>query len=136
MRSGCINAGKPWTLFAQCVDQVFDPSNDIARILTERDPEDTVTKGLPDTWVVAESPCHRGFPIATSTAECCRDRNKPLTFAIQQHLYQAIKLVVARHGVGRQILRHEWPLHMLRGGAFVNRRCERLIFRDVMGGQE
>src|SRR6266702_3411758 len=136
MRSGCINAGKPWTLFVQSVDQVFDPSNEIARILTERDPVATVTKCFPDTRVVAESPCHCRFPIAASTAERCRDRDESFTFAIQQQLYQAIKLVGAWHKVGRQFLHHEWPTHMLPGCAFVNRRCERLIFRGVMGGQE
>src|SRR5437764_1166469 len=118
MCSSCINAGKPWTLFAQGVDQVFDLSNEIARVLTQRDPEDTVAKGLPDTWVVAEGPCHCGFPIAASTTECCCDRYKSLTFAIQQHLYQAIKFVEARHEVGRQVLYHEWSPHVLRSGVF------------------
>src|SRR5689334_5100676 len=104
MCSGSVNAGKPWTLFAQGVDEVFDLSNEIARVLAKCDPEDTVAKGLPYTWVVAESPCHCGFPISASATQRCRDRDKSLPCAVQQHLYQAIKLMGARYEVGRQIL--------------------------------
>ena len=46
MRGGCINTGKPWTLFAQGVDQVFDLSNQVARVLAERDPYPVRADGL------------------------------------------------------------------------------------------
>ncbi len=87
-RSSRINAGEAWSLTAQGIDQVFHFADQVAWVLTEGDPEDTVIKGLLNAFVMAEGFRHGGFAVATRTTQRGGDRNRLLPLLVKHFANQ------------------------------------------------
>ena len=83
------------------IDQVFHFADQVAWVLTEGDPEDTVIKGLLDAFVMAEGFRHGGFAVATRTAQSGGDGNRLLPTPVKHFGDQCVVFLRTRHKVRR-----------------------------------